>query len=307
MSQSSARPWPASEAGSAPVHFVYHVPKCAGRTIDRHLVAALPKSAYHRTQKRRGLGRFVTRYDCSDLPDPRDAKVVGGHFLGISLDPLFAGRQIKRSILLRNPASHFVSYYNFRMIRYISHGLQPYSLDVAYGASQRNFITHYILKNFLELSWSRIASLSDNDKYDLVNAFLSTFWFVGDYALCDDFIAALGEKLRITVNATPQNTLAELTRGVAWTPVTLNRLSPRMIADIQAENAIDQRLWETWREARHDTSSVQPRALEAGPSRFISNEANRLVNQILRRVQRRWGSFDDAPVPVLQGDTATSV
>lgn len=304
MSHSSARSRAADEAGS-PVHFIYHVPKCAGRTIDLHLALALPQSAYHRTRKRRGLGRFITRYDRTNLPNPNQAQVVGGHYLGISLDQLFAGRRIKRSILLRNPASHFVSYYNYRMARYISEGLQPYSLDVAYGATQRNFITHYILKYFLELSWARIASLSDAEKYEIANAFLATFWFVGDYRLCDDFVAGLSNRLGISATATPRNTLAELVQGAGWRPVTMDRLSPRMIADIQTENAIDQRLWETWRDARHDTSSVRPLALNARSSSFISDEASRFVNQILRRVHRRWGSLNPAPVPVLRGDGAT--
>jgi len=304
MSHSSARSRAPRESGT-PVHFVYHVPKCAGRTVDLHLALALPQSAYHRTQKRRGVGRFITRYDRTDLPDPRDTKVVGGHYLGISIDSLFAGRPIKRSILLRDPASHFMSYYNYRMTRYISEGLQPYGVDVAYGAMQRNFITHYILRNFLELSWAQIAILSDRDKYDLVNAFLSTFWFVGDYRLCDEFIATLGDKFGIYVSATPRNTCAELVRSVGWTPITIDRLPPHILAHIRAENALDQLLWETWREARHDTSAVRPLPLEARSSSFIGNEASRLVNQILRRVHRRWGSFDDAPVPVIHGDPAT--
>ncbi len=298
--QSPARSWSSRELESSPVHFVYHVPKCAGRTIDRHLAAALPKSAYHRLKKRRGLGRLLTRYDSAHLPNPRSAKVVGGHFLGLSLDPLFAGRPIKRSLLLRDPASHFVSYYNYRMTRYISRGLQPYGVEVAYGATQRNFVTHYILKNFLELSWLQIASLADTDKYDLANAFLATFWFVGDYRLCDDFLAALGSRLEISANATPRNTLAELVQNVGWTPVTMGQLSPRMVADIVAESSIDQKLWETWREVRHDTAAARPRPLERHASNFISSEASRFVNQILRRVQRRRGRFD-APVPVMQG------
>jgi hypothetical protein len=219
MSESSARSRASREAGS-PVHFIYHVPKCAGRTIDLHLALALPQSAYHRTRKRRGLGRFITRYDRTDLPDPNTAKVVGGHFLGISIDSLFAGRQIKRSILLRDPASHFVSYYNYRMARYISEGLQPYSLEVAYGATQRNFITHYILSNFLELSWARIASLSDAEKYELANAFLATFWFVGDYRFCSDFIVGLSDRLGISPSATPRNVLADMAQGIGWRPIT---------------------------------------------------------------------------------------
>jgi hypothetical protein len=303
-SHSSARSRAAREAGS-PVHFVYHVPKCAGRTIDLHLALALPRSAYHRTRKRRGLGRFITRYDRTDLPHPDQAQVVGGHYLGISIDQLFAGRQIKRSILLRDPASHFVSYYNYRMARYISEGLQPYSLDVAYGATPRNFITHYILKYFLELSWARIASLSDDEKYEIANAFLATFWFVGDYQLCDDFIASLSDRLGISASATPRNTLAELVRAGRWRPIMMDRLPPDMVADIRTENKLDQRLWETWREVRHDTSSVRPLSLGARSSSFISDEASRFVNQILRRVHRRWGNLDPRPVPVLRGDPAT--
>ena len=63
-------------------------------------------------------------------------------------------------------------------------------------ATQRNFITHYILRNFLELPWSRRARLSDDEKYDIVNAFLATFWYVGDYRLCDDLVAALADEAR---------------------------------------------------------------------------------------------------------------
>ena len=41
---------------------------------------------------------------------------------------------------------------------------------------------------------------------------------------------------------------------------------------------------------------AQKKAAEARTSSFISNEASRFVNQIMRRMQRRWGVFD-APVP----------
>jgi hypothetical protein len=189
------------------------------------------------------------------------------------------------------------------MTRYLSEGLQPYSVDVAYGAMQRNFITHYILKNFLELTWTQIASLSDQDKYDLVNAFLSTFWFVGDYRLCDDFIGELGKRLGISANARPHNTLTELARGAGWTPLTLDLLPSDTVAKIQSENMIDQKLWETWHDVRHETSAVRPVALETNTSSFLSGEAVRLVNQIVRRVQRRWGTFE-APAPVMHGDPA---
>jgi hypothetical protein len=305
--QSTAGALPAYGSGS-PVHFIYHVPKCAGRTIDLHLATFLPTTAYHRTNKQRGLKRFITRYDPTELPDPRRLKVVGGHYLGASLDALFTGRAIKRSILLREPVSHFVSYYNYRMMRYVGQGLQPYGIELAYAATQRNFVTHYILSNFLELSWARIASLSDEAKYDLANAYLANFWFVGDYGLCDDLVGALGDKLGISTRATPCNTLAELGRSVAWMPVRAERLPRNIVAQIRAENLIDQRLWETWREARHEAGAVRPRAL-GGPcaTGFISAEATRFVSQILRRAQRRWGTFEGVPIPAAQGDSAASL
>lgn len=287
----------------APVHFLYHVPKCAGRTIDRHLALSLPQPSYLRLRRRHGLGRFITRYDGAHISDPSTVRIVGSHYLGISVDPLFENRLIKRSLLLRDPASHFVSYYNYRMARYLSEGLQPYGVEVAYGAMQRNFITHYILKNFLELSWTQIASLSDQYKYDLVNAFLSTFWFVGDYQLCDELIGALGEQLGISANARSYNTLTELARGAGWTPLTLDLLPRHAVDKIVSENMIDQKLWETWHDARHETSDVHPVALESNASSFISGEAIRLVNQIVRRLQRRWGTLD-APVPVMCGGPA---
>ena len=276
------------------VHLIYHVPRCAGQTIDRHLAAVLSANAYYRTRKRKGFGRFlITRHDFGKMPDPNQTRVVGGHFLGISLEPLFAGRELKRSILLRDPVSHFISYYNFRMMRYLSQGLHPYSFELAYRATQRNFITHYILRNFLELPWSRRARLSDDEKYGIVNAFLATFWYVGDYRLCDDLVAALAMKLGIPGRAAARNTRVEWQRRVRWKPLEVEDFSPDAIAQIRRENLLDQRLWETWHEARHDTTSVRPCALggRSAPG-FVSTEAMRFVSQIARRIQRRWGAFN---------------
>jgi hypothetical protein len=250
------------------------------------------------------LGRFVTRYDSSRPPFTDATRVVSGHHLGISLDSLFQDRLIKRSMLLRDPASHFVSYYNYRMTRYVNEGLYPYGIDVAYGAMRRNFITHYILNNFLELSWMQIASLSDQEKYDLANAFLSMFWFVGDYTLCEDLLSVLADRLGISANARPHNALADLARGAGWTPLTLDLLPRQIVENIEAENRVDLRLWETWREAGHETGAVRPVALDSGASSFLSNEAVRFVHQIARRLQRRWGHFD-AGLSLPQQDRAT--
>lgn len=282
-----------------PVYFVHHVPKCAGRTIDRHLATALPAGSYFRTRKRRGPSRFLLpRYDLSGMSQPNQVVAVGGHFLGVSIQALFADRPVKRSILLRDPASHLISYYNFRMMRYISEGLQAYSFELSYGATQRNFITHYILSNFLELSWCRIAGMSEQDKYDLVNAFLASFWYVGDYSSCDNLVHALGTKLAIPGTAIARNTQQEWKARVAWQPIGLDDLPAGTVAQIRCENHLDKRLWESWRDAGHDTCRVRPRALSGRiATTLVSQEATRLVHQIARRVQRRWGRAEGPRVP----------
>jgi len=280
-----------------PVHFIYHVPKCAGQTIDGHLAGVLSSNAYYRTRKRKGVSRFwLDRHDFRKMPGPDQIRVVGGHFLGVSIEPLFTGRELRRSMLLRDPVSHLISYYNFRMMRYLSQGLHPYSFELAYGATKRNFITHYILRNFLELSWSRLARFTDDEKYDTVNAFLATFWYVGDYTLCDDLIAALAPELGISGRAAPRNTRGTWERRVGWNSLDIDDLSSDTIAQIRQENLLDQRLWETWHAARHDSTTIRPRALGGRSARgFVSTEAMRFVNQIARRIQRRWRPFEPCP------------
>jgi hypothetical protein len=179
------------------------------------------------------------------------------------------------------------------MMRYLSAGLHPYSFERAYRATQRNFITHYILRNFLELPWSCLASLSDQEKYDIVSAFLTGFWYVADYSHCDDLITALSLELGTPGCAAPRNTRVELERRVKWRYLDVADLSSDVVAQIQRENLLDQRLWETWREARHNTADVCPRALEGrSAGAFVSTEATRLVNQLARRILRRWGAWD---------------
>lgn len=292
-----------AQADSPPVYFAYHVPKCAGRTIDRHLATNLPDDAYFRIRKRKGASRFLLpRYELCGMPHPSRLRAVGGHFLGMSLESLFTGRPVKRFILLRDPASHIVSYYNFRMSRYLSQGLRPYSFEVAYGATRRNFVTHFILSNFLELPWWRAALMSDQDKYDVVNALLANFWFVGDYALCDNLVAALGKALDISGKAVVRNKHVARTGSANWRSLALNDLPAGPIAQIRRENILDQRLWETWRDAGHDVRPMRPRALmERTSPDFISTEATRFVYQLMRRAQRRWGYVEASRMPAPAG------
>ena len=278
------------QVATGPIHFIFHVPRCAGRTVHCHLSTYAPKGTYYRTEKRRGLGRFFQpRYQLAGMPDPRGLKALSGHFLGNSIERIFAGRQIERSILLRDPVSQFVSHYNFRMMRYLSQGWQTYPPDIAYRARQRNFVTHYILRNFLEFSWPRLISLSAVEKYAAVNRFLSTFWFVGDYTRCNELVAALAPKLGVPAAAQARNTSAEWQRRVRWKLLRVEDLTSRMINQIRHENMLDQLLWETWRDV--DKARIRVRShdfYEEPITGFVARESLRLVYQIRRRSHRGW-------------------
>ena len=289
----------AIHAERMPVHFVFHMSKCAGCTIHWHLDTYAPKESYYRLNKRKGFSRlFLPRYHLSGLPKPRDLKAVGGHFLGRSIEYLFAGRPIKRSILLRDPLSQFISHYNFRMMRYLSQGLGTYSPDIAYQARQRNFVTHFILRNFLEIPWPRLLTLSAVEKYAAVNQFLTSFWFVGDYTRCNDLVAALAPELGLPSTAKRKNTSAEWQRRVRWNPLRVDELPNRMIEQIKRENMLDQLLWETWSDVDQACISTRAETIHEQPlTEFVARQALRLVFQVKRRVHRGWRASSCGPHP----------
>jgi ribosome modulation factor len=181
-------------------------------------------------------------------------------------------RPLKRSILLRDPVSHAVSYYNFRMMRYLSEGLNPYSFKLAYAATQRNFVTHYILRNFLELPWSRLACLSDDEKYEIVNAFLATFWFVGDYRVCDELVAALAGAWNSPPGAQKKHA-GPMGAPRQLAPARAGRAAGRCDYANPAGEPDRSNVVGAWREARHDTASTRLSKLgRRSASSFLATE-----------------------------------
>jgi len=114
-----------------------------------------------------------------------------------------------------------------------------------------------------------------------------------DYSLCNELLALLGAELGVPGQAAPMNTRVEWECRVGWKALRIDDLTPDAIAQIRQENLLDQRLWETWHEARQSTVSVKPRALGArSSSGLITANAKRLVCQLGRRIQRRWAPLE---------------
>ena len=275
-----------------PVHVVFHLPRCAGQTIHRHLLSHAREGSYFRVRKRKGASRvFLPKFRMAGIPDPDGLNVVSGHWVGDLIKLMFPGRPIGRSILLRDPVSHFVSHYNFRMMRYLSIGLQPYPIEIAYRARRRNFLTNFILRTFAETPRRKLEAMSAAEKYAEANEFLSGFFFVGDYTLCDELIAALAPDLGIPSIAEPANMREQWLERVNWRPLDVNDLPFGMMDAIRRDNMLDQLLWETWKDVGTNVAAARPlphTLTEERLTKRLATQSSRFANQVRRRVYRRW-------------------
>jgi len=179
------------------------------------------------------------------------------------------------------------------MMRYLSQGLRPYSVDIAYRSRRPDFLTHFIFNTFAEIPRPRLVLMSSAEKFAQANSFLSSFAFAGDHTRCDELIARLAGDLGMPERASLRNTSDQWLERVAWKPLGEADLSPSMIASIRRDNELDQILWETWRDAGDGPIEPVPHefAQEARTKR-LTRPASRLVNQVRRRVDRRWTGPD---------------
>jgi hypothetical protein len=265
---------------SPPLHILLHVPKCAGRTIEVHLARHLPAEAFY-------MPRRPGRGGLSEMPPVAGIRALSGHHLTRSIEARFPDRQIRRSVLLRDPLSFQVSYYNFRMMRYLASGGRPYSFPLYYRALQRDPMAHFLLSRWLEVSPARLLVMPVAAKWRLLCDALASFWFVGDYRRCDDLIAALADELRIRAKAKRVNHEGAWTRTVDWRPLTLDDLDEEQRRRIPLDNPLDAALHATWATAGHEAASVQPDRVP-GPSDFLRHQLVRPLWQARRRLARGW-------------------
>jgi hypothetical protein len=263
-----------------PLHILLHVPKCAGRTIEVHLARHLPANAFY-------MPRRPGRGGLSEMPPPARIRALSGHHLAKSIEAHFPEREIRRSVLLRDPLSFQVSYYNFRMMRYIASGGRPYSFALYYRALQRDPMAHFLLSRWLEVSPARLLVMPVAEKWRRLSEALSGFWFVGDYRRCDELVAAVAADLHIRAKAKRVNHEAAWSQAVGWRPITVEDLGDDLARRIPLDNPLDAALHATWASAGHAAEAVRP---DPGPasSAFLVHELVRPLHEARRRLARGW-------------------
>lgn len=263
-----------------PLHILLHVPKCAGRTIEVHLAEHMAAEAFF-------MPRHPGRGGISKMPPPEGIRALSGHHLARSIETRFPDRDIRRSVLLRDPLSFHVSYYNFRMMRYLASGGRPYSFGLNYRALQRDPMAHFLLSRWLEVSPARLLVMPVAEKWRLLCDALAGFWFVGDYRRCDDLIAAVAPALDVPAEAKRVNDEAAWVRTVDWQPLTAADLAEEQRRRIPLENPLDAALHATWAGAGHAAAAARP---DHGPtsSDYLAHELARPFWEARRRLARGW-------------------
>jgi tetratricopeptide (TPR) repeat protein len=238
------------EGGGAPVYFLLHMPRTGGNTIAAHLQAHL-RQGFWSAGRPSALAMLVggRRYRLDGMPDPAGLRAVSGHYLGRSLEQRFSGREIRRTLLLRDPVGFHVSYYNHRMMFSLSRGGPVSDFDRHLRAQPRDLVPLLLLWHWLELPLARLVATGDAEKYRLLNEALAGFWFVGSHQDGDRLLAALAADLAVPPVAPRRNTTIEWHKRVDWQPLCAEDLPAATRAAILARNPIHDALWHGWRDA----------------------------------------------------------
>lgn len=272
------------------VFLAVHVPKCAGRTIENHMRKHLDRSQVWLTTRRNRKAPNLIKPLYAPPSSAIDAvRFVSGHYVGVSAERLFQGRAIRRTVLLREPLSFHLSYFNYRMMRYASLGLKGYSFDVHVRSQPEDPIAHFLLSRWLEIPWLTLMRMPAQRKLELLNETLAGFWFVGDISDCDELCGRMSAELGISTQVERSNTKEQWQQKVAWQPLTRTDLTSADIAFVHRRTQLDRVLWETWHTARYRAAEVQPAASSASLTpQFASHELQRVYYSAVRRLSRGW-------------------
>lgn len=268
------------------LHVVLHVPKCAGTTLEEHFKKHLGAQGFWRPPKRTRsipLELFARKFDARPPAPTESIAVVSGHFLGKSIEQMFPGRAIVRSVVLRDPVQLMISYYNFRMMRYLSEGLRPHTFDMHVRSMTVDPVAHFFLERWLEMPWWRIASLSVEEKIDILDRTLASLDRVVDISRTDELAAWHSRDLGIPEVPKRVNTEAQWRATTGWRPIGLDDLAPSQRDELASRVTIDRYLWRRFalgENIRFDAATAAP---------FMRNELMRPGYEIRRRLMRSYG------------------
>lgn len=222
------------------VHFILHVPKCAGTTVEKHFARHLGPGFLIAPRWNNVLRDVIgNRYPGLDLEGVR---VVSGHSLSRSLANRLPGAEIRESVLLRDPIGYFLSLYNYRWTRFANgFGPKPPGFQAWYGRQPLNPISRFLMTRYFEHGVPMLYRFSSADRLAWLEERLARFHFVGGHLRADEMIAAVGREFGLSAEVEARNVTAEKR-------LRLEDVSDDMRDRMLTENALDAALFERWRD-----------------------------------------------------------
>lgn len=189
------------------------------------------------------LGR---KYDSTPHGPLDKIDAISGHHFGWSIEGMFPDRQFVRSVVLRNPEQQIFSWYNYRMMRYISEGLHPFPFSLFLRAFPADPVAHFLLGRWLEMPWVKIASLPAKLKVALLDQTLSEFDRIVDVSEASELCAWHCEDLGIPLVAERVNTSEQWVQKTGWKILDHSDLSDGDLKLLSGRFTIDRYLWRRW-------------------------------------------------------------
>ncbi|MFV0367188.1 MAG: hypothetical protein ACK5KM_01890 [Hyphomicrobiaceae bacterium] len=231
------------------LHLILHVPKCAGRTFEYHLSKHLGPQRFWSPDKRTRklpLELFARKYDARPPGPLEDVEAISGHLFGQSIEKMFPDREIKRSVIFRDPVKQILSWYNYRMMRYMSEGLKPFPFALFVKSFPKNPTANFLLERWLEKPWVSHGTISAKKKVMLLDASLSRFDRISDISEANALYAWHCEDLGIPTDPGRANTSEEWVKRTGWKPLGLSDLTDQDRALLESRFAVDRYLWKRW-------------------------------------------------------------
>jgi hypothetical protein len=218
------------------LYLLPHVPKCAGSTVEAHFAAQLGPAAVLLNRRSTGI-----KWTPDDLPEEqRDAiRVIAGHHVPRRTCLAFGGARVREAVLIRDPVSYKVSFYNFLRARPIRPLPPDLEFEAWYRRSRKNLIVQFLLDHYFQLVFFDYRRWTGRMTLDFISDQFSRFWFVGPHTACGDLIRRIARDLRVAEDYAAANVA---TPGA----LKVGHLPPCLVTRILEENAVDAALYERW-------------------------------------------------------------
>lgn len=252
-----------------PIHIIHHLPKTGGVSLRNWLIQHL---GFHHGMIHYGVAGellciqhklpFLEQLPAEFL---QGVEVVMGHYVTEATANFFPGREVRRLIVLREPAKRLISQYNHAMHywcremnrpqinfyewfeRYAvthydykdairSHGLTPEISFQSQASLGPNYMAKFISQNFGKTDW---PALPPEEWATQINSLLESFWCVGILEKLGDFAVMLGAALDIPTELPHENRGNQ--RGVYVEPDTT------LLDFIRLNNPVDFMIYDHWK------------------------------------------------------------